>query len=255
MKKLLFASALALTGSVFATTTSYSPPVGAVTTTLAAPVNGVPKSTFFTPALRMTTASSFVGPVYGTVSALTTTSITDAAGGWPAGALSQAATPYFIKFLSGAASGTWWQISTMVSNTTNGFTVLPRAGTNLSALGAAPGDTYQIVPADTLEILFNSVQASIGGTSQGVSDTVQFFDGTGWHTYWFNSTAGQWREGAAPFNKNNIVIPPDSGVLFIRNHPGTVSLVLLGSVATRAERIIVPSFGSAVVGSVYRNFD
>jgi uncharacterized protein (TIGR02597 family) len=251
MKRFLLISALAAATLCSAVTTSYSPPSGAITVTLAAPVNGVPKITPFSPAVRMPVANNFSGPVYGTVASVTTTTITDNVGGWTGGALSQAATPFFIRMLSGAASGTWWQISTSTANTANVLTILPRAGTNPSAMGVAPGDTYQIVPGDTLSILFGSIQNLMGDTSVTLADSVQIFDGLTWHAYWFNTTAGQWREGGTAFNKSNVVIPPDSGVFVSRNHAGTASLVMLGSVSTKPEQIIVPVSGVTIVGNVF----
>jgi hypothetical protein len=227
--------------------------MGSVTVTLAAPVNGVPKITTFSPALRMFLGSNFVGKGRGTFTGVTATVLTDSTAGWTAGALSQAATPYFIRFRSGAAAGTWWQVSTSLSsqNTNTSLTVIGRANTTPLALGAAPGDAYELVPGDTLATLFGSIASSIGDTTPALADTVRVHDGVAWHEYHYNTQAGQWREGAAPFNKDNIVIRPDSGVVFIRKHPGSVSLVMTGAISTETERVLVPPTGVTLIGSVF----
>lgn len=250
VNKLLLLPALLAATLASATTTAYSPPVGGVTITL---VGGNAKVTTFSPALRMPVGSNFVGKVFGTLTNVTSTTLSDSTAGWSASALSQASTPYFIHILTGTAVGTWWQISTSVStpNTSTVVTVLNRGGISALTAGVTAGDSYQIVPADTLGNFFANVIGSIGDINATLADQVQLYNGSSWQTYFYNSSAGGWRLGALPVSQNNVIIPPDSGVIYTRNHSGDISLLMLGAVATQTEQILVPSTGITIVGNVF----
>lgn len=249
MKKLFVLATLSLVPAAFAADVAYSPPVGGITVTLTGSVNGAPKVSTFTPALRLTLGSNFVGKGRGTLTAVTATTFADSTAGWGATALSQAATPYFVRIRSGAAAGTWWQVST-TSNTATVVTVLNR-GINPLTAGVAVGDSYEIVPGDTLQTLFADVALSIGGSSAATADLVRLHDGVSWKEYYYNTTANQWREGTSTFNRNNVVVRPDTGVVFVRRGAGNLSLVMLGAVSDAQEKITVASTGVSSIGSVF----
>jgi len=231
--------------AAFAADVAYTPPVGGMTVTIAGAAGGGSKVTTFTPSLRHAVSASFTGLARGLLTGVTSTTLSDSSAGWAPSMLSQAAAPYFIHILSGTASGSWWQISTSTANTSTTVSILPRAGITAAAAGVAVGDKYEIIPADTLDILFSSIASSIGGSSSTTADTVQIHDGTSWKEYYYNTTFSQWREGTSSFNKNNVVIRPDSGIVFVRNQAANLSLALLGSVQSSADRVIVPNTGVA----------
>jgi len=250
MKKLLLVPLLLAATPASATDIAYAPPLGGNAIVIAGATGGVPKVTTFTPALRMPVTGSFVGRARGTLTTVAATDFTDIQAGWSAGALSQAAAPYFVRIRSGAAAGTWWQVSTTAANTPTDVTILNRNVSPLT-LGMAPGDVYEIVPGDTLANLLGSFAPSIGGTSATTADAVRVHDGVNWREYYYNSTVAQWREGAATFDRSATVIPPDSGVVFVRQGAGNITLLMLGTVSDANERVLVNPTGVTVVGSVF----
>lgn len=250
MRKLLLVSLLTCVAQLSAADVAYSPVVGGITVTLSGAVSGVPKLSTFTPSMRLPLAGSFVGRGRGVLTSATATAFADSAAGWSAGALSQAATPYFVRIRSGAAEGTWWQVSTTAANTSTSVTVLNRGVTPVAA-GVVAGDSYEIVPGDTLATLFSGVASSVGGTSAATADLVRVHDGVSWREYYYNTTASQWREGAAPFDRNTTVIRPDSGIVYIRRSAGNISFLQLGAVSNSKEQILVGAFGVTPIGNVF----
>jgi uncharacterized protein (TIGR02597 family) len=229
---------------------AHSPPVGGVVVTFASAQNGLPKLTTFTPALRLFPDVSLVGRKRGTLSGVTTNTLSDQSAGWAAGALSQAAAPYFVRMRSGAAEGTWWHILPSVPNTATTVTVGHR-GINPLAAGVAAGDRYEIVPADTLHTFFAEVEPSIGGATATTADIVRIHDGVIWRDYHFNTAQGQWREGTAPFNRNHTVLRPDAGVIFLRRAATDVAVLMVGNVSTGPEKVTISATGTTAVGNVF----
>lgn len=191
-----------------------------------------------------------MGRVRGILTNVTATTLSDNTADWVTGALSHAAAPYFLRICSGAAEGTWWQILTAPANTADTVSVGNR-GIDPLAAGVTTGDRYEIVPADTLDTFFWSVAAQIGGPNSGAADLVRLHDGVIWRDYHYSTTHNQWREGSAPFNRNNTVLRPDAGVIYQRRAVGDVSLLLLGGVSVRSERATVASSGSTPVGIAF----
>jgi uncharacterized protein (TIGR02597 family) len=252
MKKLfsLLLAGLISSPCAFSAVVAYSPPVGGMTVTLTGAVVGGQKITAFTPALRLPVGPTFTGKSRGSLTNVSATQFTDTSASWSAGALSQASAPYFVKLTSGAAAGTWWQVSTTAANTVSTLTILNR-GVSPLTLGVVVGDKYEIVPADTLATLFSDLEPSIGGANATTADTVRIHDGTSWREYYYNTSAGGWREGASGFNRSNTVVRPDSGIFFVRKTTGNLGLRMLGQVATVRERIVVNPTGLVVIGSVF----
>ena len=252
MKKtlLLIAAGLLSTAVSQAVTEAYSPVLGGNMITLTGAVSGIPKITTFSPALRMTVSASFVGKARGTLTAVSDILFTDNTAGWSAAAISQAAAPYFVRIRSGAAAGTWWQVSTSTASTSTAFSVLNR-GFSPTGLGVAVGDVYELVPGDTLGTFFAAVAPQIGGTSASTADIVRVHDGSIWKEYFYNTSDSKWHEGATPFDRTNIVLRPDSGIVFIRRLAGNVTIAMVGSVSDTDEKIVVPTTGVTFVASVF----
>ncbi len=250
MRKLLLVSLLTCVAQLSAADVAYSPVVGGITVTLSGAVSGVPKLSTFSPAMRLPLSGSFVGRGRGVLTGADATTFTDSAAGWSAGALSQAATPYFVRIRSGTAEGTWWQVSSSAANTTTAVTVLNR-GITPAAAGVVAGDSYEIVPGDTLATLFSGIAATTGGTSAATADLVRVHDGVNWREYYYNTTVSQWREGTSTFNRNNIVVRPDAGVVYVRRSEGNVSFLQLGAVSNAKEQILIGASGVTPIGNVF----
>jgi uncharacterized protein (TIGR02597 family) len=251
MKKLAFLVGLLAALFLSAVQAANTTPVGGITITIAGATNGVPKTTTFTSALRMSLSESFVGKGRGTFTGVTDTTFTDSSAGWSAGALSQAATPYFVRVRSGTGAGMWYQVSTTTANTSTSLTILNRGAGPSSARGITAGDTYEIVPGETLSSLLGSLTASMGGASAAAADAVRVHDGVSWREYYYNSTTSQWREGLSTFDRSNTVIRADTGVVILRRGTGDLTLRIRGTVSDAAERVLVNPTGVIVVGSVF----
>ena len=230
-----------------------SVPVGVMRVVIApAPVSGT-KITTFSPSLRLPVSESFVGKYVGKVTSLTSTTLSDATAAWAVGALSQAATPYYIKLTSGAAAGAMWQVSTTAANTASSVTILNLSGRDPLTAGALVGDAYEIIPADTLSTLFAGLESQIGGLNIDAADNVKLHDGASWRTFYYNSSAGvqQWREGSSSFNRNNIIVRPNSGVIYTRRGQTPIALTVMGLVVIGSEKFVVQSTGASFIGGVY----
>lgn len=252
----LFA-AVALLGGIFASGNVVSAqsvttvPVGAVSISINAAPSGGTRVSTFSPSLRLSVGSEFQGKSKGSITGVTSTVISDTSAAWSAGGLSQVATPYFVKITSGAASGAMWQISTSAANTDNSFTVLAINSINPQSVGVVSGDTYQIIPADTLNTLFSGVESEIGGTSALTADGIRLHDGLVWRDFYYNTSVNQWREGTATFNRNNIVVRPNSGVIFTRRKTTAIALTIVGEVVPSTEKFPVPVAGVSFIGGVH----
>lgn len=246
----LLAFGLSLEASAQTVTTA---PVGAMTVTLLrAPVSGT-KITTFSPILRIPIGDSFSGKAAGVITTVSTTSISDSTANWSVGSLSQAATPYYIKVTSGAASGAMWQVSTSAANTASSATILSLSGKDPVAVGVSAGDSYEIIPVDTLSTLFAGFENQIGGPNVDSADNVKIHDGSAWRIFYYNSTQGvqQWREGSSSFNRNNIVIRPNSGVVYTRRGQTDLALMILGKVVVDADKFVVSATGASFFGGIY----
>ena len=214
--------------SAFAQTVS-TQPVGFLKVNLPAGTTASPSRTPFSVAIQ-NQSSVPSGSATGTITAVGTSSISDSAGNWTPGALSAKATPYLIRILSGTARGTNWQISTSAPNTATTLTVLNQ-GFNLTNLGIVSGvDTYEIIPADTLNNLFGATILP-GGATSSEADNVEVWNGFAWIVHYFNTTANQWQRVASPDTySGDTVIRPDAGMIIIHRFP-VQTFRLLGRMA------------------------
>ena len=183
-------------------------------------------------------------PVYsGTVSAVTanTISVADSTAPWTAGGLSTAAQPYFVKFLTGVEEG---RIILITSNATNTLTLdttdnsIQTVALTTTAFAVASGDTFEIVPGETLGTLFglNTSGAPLvlnGGTIVLTSDTVGIYVPSLARSvaYFFNTTAGFWEQSGLTQSANNTIIYPYSGFTITRRQSeAALSITLMGQV-------------------------
>lgn len=231
MKTRIFSASLAVLLSVLPST-GYSqgatPPVGVVVYTLTSGATtsvGVPL---------------FGDAVFsGSISAVTTNTLSTTDATFTAGDFAQAGAPHFALILTGGQTG---RLLLVTANTTGSVT-LAVGTTSLTGDASTPGfavavgDRFEIFPGDTLATLFgdgsvnNPVQLQ-KGTSSFTADTVQIFNGVKWISYFFHSTNNFWvnaTTGGA--SQNDLVLFPDAGLLVGRRGP-TTTIAITGRAPT-----------------------
>ena len=202
--------------------TVVSPPIGLLTITVA-PGTGTAKQVTN---VSFPLAPQFVpiqGRTVGKVTAIGANTVTDSAAGWAPGGLSSASSPFLLRFLSGAAQGLTLVISTQTANTATTLTIDPSysAGVNLTTLGIVAGDTFELMPADTLLTFIGTPLSSgvVGGQTATEADTIRIFTGT-WNTYFYKINPGGFdgwvRNTFGLPNANNVIIPPDALISYER---------------------------------------
>ncbi|HEU5080965.1 MAG TPA: pectinesterase family protein [Opitutaceae bacterium] len=168
------------------------------------------------------TSPTPIGLRNGRIESLTATKLTNSAGHWT-GNLANPAAPWAVRLTSGAAAG---RLLDIASNTATTLTV---SNASLVGLGVVTGDTFELVPLDTLGTLFGST-ALQGGTSSANADVVQVRSGTAWLPYYYNTSLGYWRRTTGPAtNANNTVLRPGSAMMLTRRG-SSVTLTFVGRV-------------------------
>jgi len=258
MKKTSLFAVLTLAATpafLYAQTTSFSDPVGYVTTPIAASISpGVARITPFSPV--MLEAANVTGTSSGVVSAVTSNTVTVTSAGWTVNGLSAGQT--YLQLTSGNQNGLVLRI---ISNTEDTATV-DTVGLGLSSNGIAPSDTFNLVVGETLLSLFGAGSPTptenvvLGGTSSQFSsrsvDFVVALDTTRQlRTYYFDTTASQWRRSGSGSDQGNVPIPPYSGVLYYRLANTPITLAQSGNVPTRPLRYIIPASGSVFLGRFF----
>lgn len=229
--KFLFAS-LALASI----TTLSAQTVGYVTRTINPGINTI--STSF----NSEVPSGFVGQSSGSLTAVTSSTITNSAAAWTSGFVTAAA-PYFVRITSGNLEGRTFAITSATST----VLTLSTGSTDLVTAGLVAGDTYKIFPAETLGTTFASVAVQ-SGANVSTSDNVLLWNGVSWQTYWFDGT--NWRLGASATPRNNIVISPDTGVIY--NRRGATAITYISSGTVPSENLDVPlQSGITCLGGLY----
>ncbi len=215
--------------SSYAADVAYSPVVGGIKITVPA---GQTRSIAF----PLSHYSAGTGAMVGQISAVGSSYIDVTNAGWTAGALSNAANPYYLRFTSGNAAGRTLLVSTTTANTSTRLTVLNDNVDLTSSGGPAAGDSYEIILADTLASFFGdntqdnplTVQ---GGASYDTADLVQIWGGASWQVFYFNTTRNRWElNGNTNLNANNRILRPDQGIIFKRRASTALEIYLTGRV-------------------------
>ena len=180
-----------------------------------------------------------IGAGVARISSLTSTTITATGAGWTDGALATAAFPYAFRITSGAAAGATFGIS---ANTTDTLTT---SGVDLTALGVltgVSGDTFRLVPIDTLNTLFGS-NTLLGGTSAAQADIVTLSSNSQ-SSYYYNTTLGRWVRTTGPTtDRGNILILLDSAITIARKSTA-LTLRFTGRVPDVRFSLEVPNAGT-----------
>lgn len=181
---------------------------------------------------------------------VTANTLSDSSANWTAGQLSQSATPYYIRITSGSAIGRTFIISTSTANTSTTLTIdtSNATGVDLTQLGiqtGASGDSYEIVPADTISTIFGTPATTgvLGSSSPSSADIVQLFVSGAWRKYYYNTSSNNWLQVGPNINSNNVVIRPDSGVMYSRLAATSLSLTLMGRVPSITNTMLVSNSG------------
>jgi uncharacterized protein (TIGR02597 family) len=251
--RLLGASALALLLSPFTSAQSVATtPVGAMTINVNAGTGTARVLTVIS--MPLTDEASITGASVGRIGSLTANSITVDSAGWTAGALSTASVPYQIQITSGTATGRTFLISTTTANTSTSVVLdSEEAGlidlTTLGIVTGSSGDTFKIMPCDTLATLFGTPATTgiLGATSSAGADTVQISISGAWRQYYFNTTSNGWLRIGPNTPSNNVPIRKDAGILYSRLASTPLSLVLTGTVPFTDRRPLVRNSGLTVI--------
>ena len=165
--------------------TTYTVPVGALSVTINAGSVAAPTNTSFAIPLLDTPLATGAGVAR--ISSLTSTTITATGAGWTAGALATAAFPYAFRITSGAAIGSTF---TITANTIDTLTTTGVDFTTLGLVTGASGDSFRLIPVDTLSTLFGSTTL-LGGTTATDADIVTL-SSSSQLSYYYNSSLGRW---------------------------------------------------------------
>ena len=267
LKKHLLCVALLGSSAVSLLAQAYTVPAGYFMVNITAGTVSSPAVSVISFPLQGTPAQSGVnavaGQMVGVVSSVTSNTITNSNAGWTPAQLSSSATPtpYLVEFTSGAAAGRTFLISTSVANSGTTLTLDSTETTDLTTLGIVGGtDTYQILPADTLNSIFSAnapnstgVEADgvtgtvLGGTSstQSQADQVQLFNPQtkSWLTYYYDLNTSQWEKvGLIPAQGGSTIIRPDQALIYVRRAP-LFGLMVMGRVATISRATSVVNSG------------
>jgi len=234
LSSLLFVFALSATAA-----TTYTPPQGGLLVPIAAGTALAPSTTAF--AVPLYDLPAATGATLGALTSLTSTTFTVNNAGWTAGALATAPFPYVVQLTSGAAAGHLFNI------TGNTATTLTVSGGDPVALGAVAGDTFRLLPIDTLNSLFGA-NTLLGGPTAADADNV-ILSTTAQTTYYYNTTLGRWVRTTGPTTDRGNTPIPALGMISIVRKSGALTLAFTGSVPRERVRLSVPNSGSIYLHS------
>jgi uncharacterized protein (TIGR02597 family) len=149
---------------------------------------------------------------------------------------------HFFQVKSGSNNGL---VSEVVATTANSITLAD----NLDSIIDNNTTTFDITPYWTLSTAFPAGAGLKTGTSSASADNLTIIDpssGTG-NSYFFNSSANQWRRGTT--DSSQVIIPPGSGIMVTRKDAANANLVISGEVRTgpvQADIAAAPSTGARV---------
>ena len=204
--------------------------------------------------------SNFTGQSVGTLTGVTSNSLSNTNAGWAPGALSQPASPYAVQITSGNGVGRIFLIASSAntggasagsSNTASTVFLSPiesTSGNIPTAVGSAvqAGDKYRILPLDTLLTAFGTPSPTgiRGGTSSTNSDNITLIVNGTASTYYYNTSLNRW---ARVFLNNpaedNVALPPYYGILFSRLATNASSFQVAGTVPSTARKTQIKNSG------------
>lgn len=228
-----FGAFLAATGAFAASTV----PVGGMSVNIVGGSVAGPFTTSFSIPLLDTPGS--IGAGVGRITSVTSTTITSTGAGWTSGALASAAAPYACRITSGAAAGVTF---TITANTEDTISTTEVDLSTLGLIAGASGDSFRLIPVDTLFTLFGS-NTLLGATNSTDADIVTL-SRVSQLSYYYNTSLNQWvRTTGLTTNRNNIPIPQDTVVSITRKSSG-MTLRFPGRVPDVRFKLAVPNAGT-----------
>lgn len=200
----------------------------------------------------------FDGISTGQFSSITENSVQVANAGWIAGALSDASAPYLLHITSGNAEGLLIPVSTAIPNTATELflaTTFNGEVLDLNSLGIAVGengDSFEIIPADTLSSLFGTPESTgiDGGTNFSDADTIYIFSSNRWNIYFYHTGRNAWVKSSFGFpNADNLIIHPDFAIIYERLGDSTLTINLTGRVPLNRRNVAVKNSGVTFLGN------
>lgn len=225
-------------------------PVGYLTINIAAGTGSAYTATPIAIPLTTDLPQDFEGAPSGTLTGVSDNVLTVTDAAWPPDALAQPSTPYLLEITSGTQKGRHLLIS---ANTADSITVHsedPASG-QLTSIGISEGDTFRIIPCDTLASIFGSPsgQDSIaGGPTPDQADQVILQWNGQWKRYFYNTEQGFWADADSPTTDcSHTPIPHGTGLIYNRLPASPLDLVLLGEVPRHDRPLLVPSTGQLFI--------
>lgn len=191
--------------------------------------------------------NTFHGARSGLITGVGSSFLTCANANWLPGALSQPEEPWLLRVTSGTAKGTLLQISMASANTDSSVNILPESQ-NLAALGVQAGvDSFELIPAHTLNSLFPA--GSLQGGSLSEADQLRVWDGSAWLTYYHDGVRWMLNGGG---EAGNTVLRPDLGYVMVRKG-SSKSFQLVGNLGNAGLRISAPAGKQSFVSTTPRS--
>jgi len=234
-------------------------PVGAVTVTIAAGTGAVRVATVASFPLINSTVTS--GKAVGIISSITSNTITCNGANWTSGDLSQASLPYLIKITSGNAAGRTFLVTantpdTLTISTSDGVGATAIDLTQLGISAGSSGDGFQLENADTLLSLFGAgnttgVNAPMGNVNPTLADTIQLNTSNSFQTYYYDPSQSSWINAGSEALANNVIVRPDSAVIYNRLKNTAFSITVTGNVPAANRRAIIRSGQTTFLSSYW----
>ena len=249
---------LALTPLAHAQQTAITKPLGFVMVNIAAGTGSTKTGSLVSMPLQ--DVAAIAGQSTGRITGITANTITNSDAGWTAGQLSTPASPYLIQITSGSANGRMFLISPAQANTATTVTISPEDAetSSLTSLGIVTGpttgDTYKIIPCDTLGSLLGTPASSgvQGGTTPSAADTVILTTNGAARTYYFHTTLNRWTQVALGNpDATNVPVRPYFGFRYERLANTPLAFLASGSVPIVARAVPVRNAGSTVLSQYW----
>lgn len=235
----------------------YTAPVGFVTINIA-PGTGTSKRTSLIsiPLMGVDASIAPTGSVSSVKSQKTLVADTSSGLGYPAGYLSQPATPFILQMTSGSAEGLMFLVSTVTPNTSSEIALTDPQDPNLdlTSAGVAAGDKFKLFPCDTLLSFFGtpSTTGIKGGSSPQDADTIVIMNAGTPSTFFYSTTLGRWAKvSLGTPDASNTPILPYYGLQYSRLPASPLAFVVTGEVPLSKRKVKLKSNGSTLLGSYW----
>lgn len=196
------------------------------------------------------------GATAGVITSVGPTSLSDSDAGWAQ--VSTTASPVFVRLTSGPAAGRTFLV---VGNSQTQLEISPSDGVsqtpvNLLSLGVAAGDSYELVQGDTVRSILGAgsadgIGAPLGANNPDLADHVQINTNNSWYSLYYDLTQAKWIDRGSEVPADNLVISPDSAILYHRLATSDFELVVTGTVPSQNRKSVVRSGQTTFLASFW----